>query len=100
MFLQGTYRNDPLALLVWIGLVAPRGNDWPSRREISRYKFRIFVTPVAAVGAAWSLSDPVSRVSLHDWVRRLLLGVIQGTCFGLAVNAVFRGIEKSLHDNS
>jgi hypothetical protein len=52
----------------------------------------------AVVGAAWSLADPVSQVSLYDWVRRLLLGVIQGTCAGLAVNAVFWGIAESRND--
>jgi Domain of unknown function (DUF4184) len=87
-----------MALLTWMGLVAPRGNDWPSRTEISRYKFRIFVGLAAVVGAAWSLSDPISQVSLYDWVRSLLLGVIQGTCAGLAVHAVVWGIEKSRHD--
>lgn len=87
-----------LVLLLWIGLVAPAGNDWPSRTGISRSVFRIFVGLAAAVGAAWSLSDPVAGVSLYDWVRCLLLGVIQGTCAGVAVNAVFWGIEKSRHD--
>ncbi|GGU49014.1 hypothetical protein GCM10010178_47130 [Lentzea flava] len=87
-----------VALLVWIGLVAPRGNDWPSRTGISRYQFRIFIGLAAVVGAVWSLSDPVSQVSLYDWVRRLLLGVIQGTCAGLAVNAVLWGIGQSRND--
>jgi hypothetical protein len=88
-----------IALLVWIGLVAPRGNDWPSRTGKSRYRFRIFLTLTAAVGAAWSLSDPVAQVSLYDWVRSLLLGVIQGTCAGLAVHAVLWGLKQSRHDS-
>jgi hypothetical protein len=89
-----------IALLVWIGSAAPRGNDWPSRPGISRHGFRFLVVLAAVVGAAWSLSDPVSQVSLYDWVRRLLLGVIQGTCFGLAVNAVFWGIDQSSNDKA
>ena len=89
-----------LVLLARTGLVAPGGNDWPSRTQISRSKFRIFVGLAAAVGAAWSLSDPVSQASLYDWVRCLLLGVIQGTCAGLAVHAVLWGVKQSRHDRA
>jgi len=87
-----------LVLLARLGPVAPRGNDWPSHDRISRSKFRIFVGLAAVVGAAWSLSDPVSQASLHDWLRCLLLGVIQGTCAGLAAHAVLRGFKQSRHD--
>ncbi|MFS8100918.1 DUF4184 family protein [Lentzea alba] len=87
-----------VAVLTWIGLVAPRGNDWPSHTGTSRYFFRIFVVIAAVVGAAWSLSDPISQTSLYDWVRSLLLGVIQGTAAGLAVHAVLWGFKQSRHD--
>ncbi|KJK48019.1 hypothetical protein UK23_18395 [Lentzea aerocolonigenes] len=89
-----------LVLLAWIGLVAPRGNDWPSHPKISRYKIRAFVALAAIVGAAWSLSDPVSQASTYDWVRNLLLGVIQGTCAAVAVHAVLWGFKQSRHDRS
>lgn len=87
-----------VAVLVWIGLVAPRGNDWPSHPKNSRYKFRLIVALTATVGATWSLSDPVAQASLYDWVRSLLLGVIQGTCAGLGVHAVLWGHKQSRHD--
>ncbi|MET9629295.1 DUF4184 family protein [Lentzea sp. NPDC006480] len=89
-----------LVLLARIGLVAPRGNDWPSHPKISRYVFRAFIGLVAVVGAAWSLSDPVSQASTYDWVRNLLLGVIQGTCAGVAAHAVLWGLKQSRHDRS
>ncbi|MEV6244406.1 DUF4184 family protein [Lentzea sp. NPDC051838] len=89
-----------LVVLAWMALVAPKGNDWPSRRGISRYVFRLLVVLAAVCGAAWSLSDPVSQVSLYDWVRSLLLGVIQGTCAGLAVHAVLWGLKQSRHDRA
>ncbi|HEX8866302.1 MAG TPA: DUF4184 family protein [Lentzea sp.] len=87
-----------LVVLAWLASVAPKGNDWPSRPRISRYVFRLLVVLAAVCGAGCSLSDPVSQVSLYDWVRSLLLGVIQGTCAGLAVHAVLWGLKRSQDD--
>lgn len=99
-----------MVLLAWMGAHGPRparpngplrcsnGHDWPSRDRISRYKFRALITLAAVVGATWSLSDPVSQVSAYDWVRGVLLGVIQGTSAGLLVHAVLWHFNQSKRD--
>jgi hypothetical protein len=74
------------------------GHDWPSRTGNSRYKFRILIGLAAVVGAVVSLSDPVSQVSSYDWVRSLLLGVIQGTAAGVVAHAVLWRFNQSARD--
>jgi hypothetical protein len=76
----------------------PKGHDWPSRTGNSRYKTWALIGAVAAVGAVWSLSDPVSQVSLYDWVRRLLLGVIQGISVATVAHAVLWRFNQSRRD--
>jgi hypothetical protein len=95
-----------MALLAWTARrAAPNGSarcsnghDWPSRTGNSRYKFRILVGLAAVVGAVVSLSDPVSQVSSYDWVRSLLLGVIQGTAAGLVAHAALWRFNQSARD--
>jgi hypothetical protein len=82
-----------------LALKAPREHDWPSRTGISRYNFWIFLALATAIGATWSLADPVSQVSLYDWVRRLLLGVVQGASAGLLVHAVLWRFNQSARDS-
>ncbi|MFD4644655.1 DUF4184 family protein [Lentzea sp. NPDC058436] len=84
-----------MALLAWTAARCPKGQDWPARAGASKYWFWIFVGAVAIAGAIWSLSDPVSQVSAYDWVRRLLLGVIQGMCAGLGLHAVLWHLGQS-----
>ncbi|MFI6100943.1 DUF4184 family protein [Lentzea sp. NPDC051213] len=88
-----------MALLAWTASRRPAAHDWPSRTGKSRYKFWIFIALAAAAGATWSLSDPVSQVSLYDWMRRLLLGVIQGTCAALMAHALLWQFNKSPNDS-
>jgi hypothetical protein len=45
------------------------------------------------------LSDPVSQISLYDWVRRLLLGLVQGVGAAIAVHAVLWSFAQSRHDS-
>lgn len=87
-----------MALLAWMAACCPKGHDWPSHTGKSRYKLWIFVALAAAVGMTWSLSDPVSQISLYDWVRRLLLGLVQGICVAIAVHAVLWRLGQSRHD--
>lgn len=87
-----------MLLLLVLALRAPREHDWPSRTGKSRYKFWIFIGLLTVLGAIWSLSDPVSQVSLYDWVRRLLLGVVQGLAAGMTVHAVLWRFNKSASD--
>jgi hypothetical protein len=88
-----------MAVLAWLALKAPREHDWPSRTGISRYNFWIFLVLATAIGATWSLADPVSQVSPYDWVRRLMLGVVQGVSAGLLVHAVLWRFNQSVHDS-
>lgn len=85
-------------VLVLVALRAPRRHDWPSRSGKSRYQFPALICLAAVAGATWSLSDPVSLASGYDWVRQLLLGVIQGTCVGLAVHAACWHFNQSRID--
>jgi hypothetical protein len=95
-----------VALLAWTARrAAPNGpaccsngHDWPSRTGSSRYKFRILIGLAAVAGAVVSLSDPVSQVSSYDWVRSLLLGVIQGTAAALVAHAVLWRFNQSVRD--
>lgn len=87
-----------LVLLAWMAARCPKVHDWPSRTGKSRYKFWIFVALAAAIGVTWSLSDPVSQISLYDWVRRLLLGLIQGVSVAVVVHAVLWRFGQSRND--
>jgi hypothetical protein len=87
-----------VVVLAWTAARCPKVHDWPSRTGNSRYKFWIFVALAAVVGMTWSLSDPVSQVSLYDWVRCLLLGLIQGVGVALVVHAVLWSLRQSRHD--
>ncbi|WP_167977588.1 DUF4184 family protein [Lentzea indica] len=99
-----------MALLAWMAARSPHtarpngparcpeGHDWPSRTGNSRYKFWILIGLAAVVGVIWSLSDPVSQVSLYDWVRRMLLGAVQGTSAGLLAHAVLWHFNQSARD--
>lgn len=87
-----------MALLAWTAARCPKGHDWPSRTGKSRYKFWIFAGVAAAIGVTWSLSDPVSQISLYDWVRRVLLGLIQGVCAAIVAHAVLWSFQQSRHD--
>lgn len=87
-----------MVLLAWTASRCPKRHDWPARTGKSRYQFWIFVAFAAAIGVTWSLSDPVSQISLYDWVRRLLLGLIQGVCAAIAVHAVLWSFRQSRHD--
>ncbi|WP_112262513.1 hypothetical protein [Lentzea terrae] len=103
MFLQPAHRWEVdlrslsivVSRLAWMAARCPKGHDWPSRTGKSRYKFWIFVALTAAIGVTWSLSDPVSQISLYDLVRRLLLGLIQGVSVAIAVLWRF---NESRHD--
>lgn len=75
------------ALLVWMAARCPKGHNWPAWTGRSRYLIRALAGACAVAGAVWSLADPVSQVSLYDWVRRLLLGVIQGMAVAVVVHA-------------
>ncbi|MGW4214937.1 DUF4184 family protein [Lentzea sp. NPDC004789] len=88
-----------MALLAWAAARCPKGHDWPARTGNSRYKFWIFVAVVAAIGVTWSLSDPVSQISLYDWVRRFLLGLIQGVGAAIVINAVLWRFRQSRNDS-
>lgn len=87
-----------MALLAWMAARCPKGHDWPSRTGKSRYEFWIFVGVAAAIGVTWSLSDPVSQISLYDWIRRVLLGLVQGGCAAMVVHAVLWSFQQSRHD--
>ncbi|GLY47966.1 DUF4184 family protein [Lentzea sp. NBRC 102530] len=87
-----------MVLLGWMAARCPKGHDWPAWTGTSRHWIRVLIGAVAVAGAVWSLSDPVSQVSLYDWVRRLLLGVIQGTCVALLAHAVLWLVRQSRRD--
>lgn len=89
-----------MLLLLVLASRAPREHDWPSRTGNSRYKFWIFIGLATAVGVTWSLADPVSQVSLYDWVRRLLLGAVQGIAVGFGVHAVLWRFNQSARDRA
>jgi len=87
-----------MALLAWAAARCPKGHDWPARTGSARYKFWIFVALASAIGVTWSLSDPVSQVSLYDWVRRFLLGLVQGVGVAIVVHAVLWRFSQSRND--
>ncbi|MET8756536.1 DUF4184 family protein [Lentzea sp. NPDC004782] len=87
-----------MALLARAAARCPKGHDWPARTGNSRYKFWIFIALVAVIGVTWSLSDPVSQISLYDWVRRFLLGLVQGAGVAIAVHAVLWRFSQSRND--
>jgi hypothetical protein len=87
-----------MALLAWMAARCPKVHDWPSRTGKSRYKFWIFVALAAVISVTWSLSDPVSQISLYDWVRRLLLGLVQGVSVAVGVHAVLWRFSQSRND--
>ncbi|MGW6448921.1 DUF4184 family protein [Lentzea sp. NPDC055074] len=76
-----------MAVLVWMAARCPKGHNWPAWTGRSRYWAWALAGACAVAGAVWSLADPVSQVSLYDWVRRLLLGVIQGMSVAVVVHA-------------
>ncbi|GGM99085.1 hypothetical protein GCM10011609_41660 [Lentzea pudingi] len=76
-----------MALLVWMAARCPKGHTWPTWTGRARYWIWALAGACAVAGAVWSLADPVSQVSLYDWVRRLLLGVIQGMSVAVVVHA-------------
>ncbi|MEO6082289.1 MAG: DUF4184 family protein [Umezawaea sp.] len=64
---------------------APRehGQHWPNLPNRTRAGLLGGIAVAVAAGAMIALADPVSQVSAYDWVRRLLVGGVQGA--GLAL---------------
>ncbi|WP_394614453.1 DUF4184 family protein [Lentzea sp. JNUCC 0626] len=87
-----------MILLVWMAARCPKGHDWPGWTGAARRWIWALGGAVAVVGALWSLSDPVSQISAYDWVRRLLLGVIQGTGVAVVAHAVGWRVRQSRRD--
>ncbi|MEV0679352.1 DUF4184 family protein [Actinosynnema sp. NPDC050436] len=70
---------------------APRDNahHWRALPRAARAAVLGGIAVAAAVGAAVSVADPVSQVSAYDWVRRLLVGGVQGAGAALALHVVW-----------
>jgi hypothetical protein len=54
------------------------GQHWPTLPRKTRRWVLGGVAVAVAAGAGIALADPVSQVSAYDWVRRLLVGGVQG----------------------
>lgn len=65
---------------------APRehGQHWPNLPNRTRTGLLGGIAVAVVAGALIALADPVSQVSAYDWVRRLLVGGVQGTGLALA----------------
>ncbi|ONI91823.1 hypothetical protein ALI22I_07020 [Saccharothrix sp. ALI-22-I] len=66
---------------------APHGNGehWRALSRGIRSWVLGGIAVAAAAGSGIALADPVSQVSAYDWVRRLLVGGVQGTGLALAL---------------
>ncbi|MFD4673934.1 hypothetical protein ACFWNN_29730 [Lentzea sp. NPDC058450] len=76
----------------------PKGHDWPAWTGPSRHWIRALLGAAVIIGAVWSSADPVSQISAYDWVRRFLLGAIQGAGVAVVVHAVLWQVRRSRRD--
>jgi hypothetical protein len=77
---------------------APRehGRHWPNLPNRTRAGLLAGIAVAAAAGAVVALADPVSQVSAYDWVRRLLVGGVQGAGLALALHVLCWHLVRQL----